>query len=239
MTNKDRLKSGVYKITIGEHFYIGSSQDVYLRKSSHLSKLKLKKHPNNYMQNVYNKYGVENFVFCVLEYCDVKDLIIKEQFYIDKLNPDLNHRLVAESNRGYKHTEQAKMRMKKAYKNRTISEETRRKMSESKKGSLNPNYKKPMSEKMKEILRNVNKNNKRLVGRKLSKETTQKMSLRQKGIKKKRSKQVYQYNKQGELIKIWDCVFYASKELGISSTAIYNNLKLLTKSSGGFVWKYN
>lgn len=64
MTNKNRKKSGVYKITIGKHFYIGSSQDVYSRKSSHLSKLKLKKHPNKYMQNVYNKYGKENFVFC-------------------------------------------------------------------------------------------------------------------------------------------------------------------------------
>ena len=42
----------------------------------------------------------------------------------------------------------------------------------------------------------------------------------------------------GEVIKEWKSAVHANKETGISKTAINNNLKGLSKSSGGFVWKY-
>ena len=44
--------------------------------------------------------------------------------------------------------------------------------------------------------------------------------------------------KTGEVIKEWKSAVHANKETGISKTAINNNLKGLSKSSGGFVWKY-
>lgn len=42
------------------------------------------------MQNVFNKYGESNFVFEILEHCEEKDLLKREQFYLDTLKPNLN-----------------------------------------------------------------------------------------------------------------------------------------------------
>ena len=44
--------------------------------------------------------------------------------------------------------------------------------------------------------------------------------------------------KTGEIIKEWKSAKIAAKELGLSNTAISNNLTGGTKSSGGFIWKY-
>lgn len=68
-----------------------------------------------------------------------------------------------------------------------------------------------------------------LYGKHLSEETKQKMSI----VKKK---SVAQYDKQGNLIKIWDCVKQASEELGISH--ISDCCRCKRKSAGGFMWKY-
>lgn len=47
--------------------YIGQSKNIYRRWTQHKTKLAKKEHANPYMQNLYNKYGKEMFVFCVLE----------------------------------------------------------------------------------------------------------------------------------------------------------------------------
>jgi hypothetical protein len=44
--------------------------------------------------------------------------------------------------------------------------------------------------------------------------------------------------KTGIVIKEWKGSKVAAQQLGISHTAISNNLKGLSKSSGGFIWKY-
>lgn len=52
------------------------------------------------------------------------------------------------------------------------------------------------------------------------------------------AKKVAQYDKQGNLIKIWDCIAQASKEFNVTSSAIINCCKGKSKTSGGFIWKY-
>ena len=52
------------------------------------------------------------------------------------------------------------------------------------------------------------------------------------------TKRVYQYDKQGNLIKIWDYYKQASEELGINCGNICNCCKGKRKSAGGFIWKY-
>lgn len=50
---------------------------------------------------------------------------------------------------------------------------------------------------------------------------------------------VLQCNKKtGEVIKEWKGIKVAADKLKISHTAINNNLKGLSRSSGGFIWKY-
>ena len=91
-------RSGVYQIRnlINQKIYVGSSVNIYNRKSTHFSKLKSNVHTNRHLQNAYNKYGKEYFVFCVLEYCD--DIFEREQYYFDLLKPKYNIREIVASN---------------------------------------------------------------------------------------------------------------------------------------------
>jgi group I intron endonuclease len=47
--------------------------------------LKNGKHPNQHLQHAYNLYGVDAFVFEILEECDDGIVIEREQFWIDSL----------------------------------------------------------------------------------------------------------------------------------------------------------
>jgi len=52
-------------------------------------------------------------------------------------------------------------------------------------------------------------------------------------------KKIYQYGLSGKLLKEWECISLASKELNINRGGIENCLLNKTKSSGGFIWRYN
>ena len=47
------------------------------------------------MQNAWNKYGENAFIFEVIEECKIEDLINREQFFIDNLNPEYNQTAIA------------------------------------------------------------------------------------------------------------------------------------------------
>lgn len=81
--NSGRLNSimYIYEITINKYKYIGSTKNKRKRKSDHLRLLKLKKHVNPFVQNVYNKYG--DYEFKILEYCeDLEQMKMLEEQYI-------------------------------------------------------------------------------------------------------------------------------------------------------------
>lgn len=100
------MKSGIYiiKLKKGKYFYVGSSQYLNKRKLQHLNDLKNQKHCNQKLQNVFNKH--KDFKFEILEYCKAENLIEKEQYYLDLLNPNLNILKKAYSSIGYKHSEE-------------------------------------------------------------------------------------------------------------------------------------
>lgn len=83
------MNSGIYKITCLENgrFYIGSAKNFKKRWSRHLNDLRNNKHDNVHLQRAYNKYGRDGFSFEVVEECDIGDLLILEQFYLDELKP--------------------------------------------------------------------------------------------------------------------------------------------------------
>lgn len=76
---------GIYEIlnTVNGKRYIGSSKELNIREQWHFSALRGNRHPNKYLQNAVNKYGIENFEFNHLEYCDEEYLITLEQWYLD------------------------------------------------------------------------------------------------------------------------------------------------------------
>ena len=86
--------SAVYKITntITGDFYVGSSKDVKERWIAHKCPSTWKKCPNNPMYLDMQKYGVEKFVFEILEEAEAGSLKVAEQQFIETLKPTYNNR---------------------------------------------------------------------------------------------------------------------------------------------------
>ena len=51
-------------------------------------------------------------------------------------------------------------------------------------------------------------------------------------------KQIYQYSKDGVLIKEWESIQQASSTLGINRSDIGSTCSGRCKSAGGFIWRY-
>ena len=85
--------SGIYKITntVTNDFYIGSSNNVKLRWASHKRKSVWKNNPNNQMYIDMQKYGLDKFVFEILEEVEESFLKETEQKFIETLNPTYNN----------------------------------------------------------------------------------------------------------------------------------------------------
>lgn len=117
---------GIYRILNKEngHFYIGQSSDLSHRKSVHWCKLRKNDRFNRYLQNAWNKYGEDAFVFEIILLCEARELLYYEQSLVDRLKPQYNIKLKCVSSPlGIK-----------------LSSETRQKMSKSRIGVKNPNF---------------------------------------------------------------------------------------------------
>lgn len=82
------LKSGVYAIVCvptGQS-YVGTATSLDHRSRSHLRKLIKGVHNNGLMQESFNKYGIENFDFVILEECTIAELLQRERFWVEELD---------------------------------------------------------------------------------------------------------------------------------------------------------
>lgn len=86
-------KTGIYIIHCKNHKYVGSSNNIYYRLKRHLSELKRDIHFNKFLQNCWNKYGIDNFYYEVLELCNQEILRVREKHYIDLVKPDTNNEI--------------------------------------------------------------------------------------------------------------------------------------------------
>lgn len=87
------IEMGIYKIInkVNGKFYIGSTNNLVKRWIQHKSKLNVRKHINPHLQSSWNKYGKDSFYFEIIEKVEnEKNLLSKEQFYLDKLKPEYN-----------------------------------------------------------------------------------------------------------------------------------------------------
>lgn len=86
ISEENKNKSGIYKIKniINNKFYIGSTRDFKKRFNEHNKNLKKNKGAP-YIQNEYNKYQTDSFIFEIIELTenDKTILIETEQKYLD------------------------------------------------------------------------------------------------------------------------------------------------------------
>lgn len=124
------MSSGIYQIRniVNGKCYIGSAVDLKKRWLGHLNDLCHRRHHSRHLQNAFDKYGEEIFVFEVLEEVEPENLLMHEQFYLDTQNSEYNIAPTAGSPLGI-----------------LRSVETRGKMSMAKTGERHPNYGKHLS----------------------------------------------------------------------------------------------
>ena len=141
---------GIYKLYFenDSRFYIGSTNDLQERLQAHTRAVNKQKHFNIYFQRLCLKLGIENLKFELLIKCPQDYLLKAEQWFVNKLKPELNlaeivGRPPANRKRGYKMSEEVKQNISKAKtgqkidrSNYTHSEETLNKISQSLKGRV-------------------------------------------------------------------------------------------------------
>lgn len=148
---------GVYKIVnkLNNKIYIGSSVNILERWLAHKYALKLGQHGNQYLQRTYNKYGLDNLDFNIVEKCSIENLTQREQYWIDYYGglgssilynmkePEGSHKILPEVSEKIKQkllgrtipdkVVQKILKSREGYKH---SEETKRKISEGNKGKI-------------------------------------------------------------------------------------------------------
>lgn len=156
---ENKNKSGIYKWEnkISGEYYIGSAIDLSKRMSEYYRESYIT-HPSRGKSIICYalvKYGYDNFSFSILEYCSKTELISREQYYLDLLNPPYNILKYAYSSEGYKHTLEAIQKMSLAKKGKftkednsfygkTHTEEVKKLMSQAALKRTKPNNAKPV-----------------------------------------------------------------------------------------------
>jgi group I intron endonuclease len=159
--------------------------------------------------NSLKKYGYENHQMEILEECTLEQLDEKEIFY--------KQQFINEN--GWKNALFFRLRDKKGGKH---SLDTIEKM---RKAKLGKKYSEESKQKMKKPK---------------SEEHKQKISATKQGkINLKNRKKVGQYDKYGNLIKIWEKTSQAEKELGLWNGGVSACITGRQKECGGFIWGKN
>ena len=207
----------IYKIKnkIDNKIYIGQTiQDLENRWKDHL-----KKNSNcRYLKSAFKKYGVDNFEFqlvCITVDNCLDDMEIKYIEHYNCLVPN-GYNLRLGGNSG-KHNEETKRKIGEALKNRYKnglvhpqlgkhpSEETRKKLSEAKKGK---------------------KHNQKSIEKRI---ITQRI---------KRNRQIVQFDLQGNRLNTFESCKEAGEYMGTTTSNINRCCLGKTKTSKGYIWKY-
>jgi len=172
---------GIYRIEnlINHKIYIGSSQNIEDRIQKHTYMLDDHNHINKHLQNAFNKYGFDNFVYDILIECDPDKLLYYEQRFMDAWKPDYNISKVAGKP---SLTPDIIKKISESMRGKKASPGTRSKMSESQKGNSNCLGHRHTIETRNKISDSL-LGNKHSVGRVATAETKQKLSDVLKGRK--------------------------------------------------------
>lgn len=108
---QNKSKSGIYRWinVINNKNYIGSSIDLGRRFKEYYNYNHISKIRRNFpIHSALLKYGYSSFKLEILEYCDINNLLKREQYYLDNLKPEYNVLKIAGSMLGFKHSKHTK-----------------------------------------------------------------------------------------------------------------------------------
>ena len=109
--------TGIYQIKSisTERIYIGSAINIRSRHTRHKKDLQNNVHHSIVLQRHYNKYGIEDLEFSILEECSIEQLIEREQYYFDRNLCVFNISKIAGSCLGNKRTKEQVEEMSKRF----------------------------------------------------------------------------------------------------------------------------
>lgn len=148
------MRSGIYYIQNinNSKLYVGSAVNISERWRLHRLHLNRGDHCNKHLQTAWNTYGIDSFIFGIVEVVIEKNkLLDREQYWIDHYEVfnrkrGYNQAPVAGSMLGYKHTEETKKKMTSCFRKGMIPWNKGKKME----GEYRKNFEKAMqSDKMK------------------------------------------------------------------------------------------
>ena len=208
----------------GEVFYIGIGSTLkrpYETKGRNKYwKNKVKKYPNYEVQIL--KTGLTKG-----EACELETVLISWYGRADCCGGTLvNLTDGGETTYGFIYSDESKRKMSTSAKGKILSQETKDKISKYQKGR-----KKPVSHSL--MMSNIHK------GKTISEETILKMIKSKTGVKNPHKRiSIQQFDKKDILIRDWESISDACNFLGLSNSAVSNNLKGLSNYCGGFKFKY-
>jgi hypothetical protein len=174
---------GIYEIKnlLNGKSYIGqSATNVHSRCNRHITAV-VRGCDNQHLVRAVNKYGIANFSFKVILYCEEFELLRYEDALIKVDRPNrYNIRDAADSNKGCKHSEETKHILSELHKGMIASDETRCNVSKAMLGNQHlKGYR--FTEESKRKVSKALLGNQYVKGHKVSEETRHKMSESHKG----------------------------------------------------------
>lgn len=113
------ITSGIYMIKNKENgkVYIGQTNNFKNRFRQHKQSFRRKDHKNKHFQRAWEKYGEENFVFSIIEYCDLDIINERESFWVNKLESydslkGYNIMLPSKDKKKFTHNEETKEKLR-------------------------------------------------------------------------------------------------------------------------------
>lgn len=236
---------GIYKIVnlVNGKAYIGQSVDVNKRKREHLNNYKREENKHKALYMAFNKYGINNFKFEVIQECSLEELDDLEIKYIelyDSYKKGYNMTLGGGGLRGIKpwlgrkHTDETRKKLREVHLGKKLSKETIEILKQMRKGNkyrLGKKHTRETIEKLRKL--NIGENN-AMYGKSHSKETRNKIRMAKKGKGNAKSRKIICLNDK----KVFNSIVETSIYYGTRLDSTQKVCRGLYKQTKGYSFMY-